>query len=452
MRFTFNKLLQKDGWLDRARVTTDEEGVIVSIEEAAADGEGEGIALPGFHNAHSHAFQYAMAGLAERHTGESDFWSWREAMYRLALSVTPDQLEAIAGWLYAEMLRHGYTQVAEFHYLHHDPEGRPYADPAETGVRLIRAAERAGIGLTLIPIFYQKGGFGQEPAPEQRRFISSTIEDYHKLFEASAAACRGSGHASVAVGIHSLRGVEPAAVKEVAASFPRDVPFHIHVSEQKKEVADCLEALGRRPVEWMLENLGLSDRFSFVHATHLVEEEIEGLAETGTNVVLCPTTEGNLGDGLFPLREFQEAGGRWCLGTDSHVSLNPFEELRLLDYGQRLVTHRRDTFYDGSGGGSGAYAVRQAVLTGRRSTGAGASDEYFAVGDRFDACVFDADHPLIRSASDENLLDTLVYASDETMQTGVIAGGRWRVQNGRHVERDSLAEGFLKAVGELSNR
>ena len=309
-----------------------------------------------------------MAGLAENHSGEqSDFWSWREAMYGLALAVNPDQFEAIAAMLYAEMLRHGYTNVAEFHYLHHDKDGKPFDNLAEMGSRLVNAAKKTGINITLIPIFYQKGGFNKSPEPNQKRFISQNVEDYAKLYEASENACKDYEHANIAVGIHSMRGVETEAIKEVAANFPKNVPFHIHISEQLKEVEDCVEFLGKRPVEWMLENVELSERFHFVHATHLDENEIKGLAEKRVNVVLCPTTEGNLGDGIFPLREFQNAGGNWSIGTDSHVSLNPFEELRLLDYGQRLISHKRNTFTDEKNGNSAAYAIRTSDNCGQKS-------------------------------------------------------------------------------------
>jgi formiminoglutamate deiminase len=454
MKFAFKKLLQKEGWLENVSVETDERGIITSIE---ADGRVEdfvsadSLAIPGFQNAHSHAFQYAMAGLAENQRGESDFWNWREAMYQLALSVNPDQIEAIARMLYAELLRKGFTNVAEFHYLHHDQAGNRYENIAETGARLVNAAKDAGINITLIPIFYQRGGFGKDPENEQRRFISKTIDEYHRLFEASETICAEQAHAGVAVGIHSLRGVETSAIKEVAESFPSDVPFHIHISEQPREVEECLEFLGKRPVEWMLDNLELSERFHLVHATHIDQDEIEGLARTQTNVVICPTTEGNLGDGIFPLREFQEAGGNWSIGTDSHVSIDPFEELRLLDYGQRLVSHRRNTFSGGADGNGGLYALRQATFAGRRAMN-DFSEEFFAVGKPFNACLVSNKHPLIRTASNEHLLNTIIYSSDATMLAGTISNGIRRVGDGRHTKQESIREDFIRAVGELKTR
>ena len=411
-----------------------------------------GYAIPGFQNAHSHSFQYAMAGLAENHAkSQSDFWGWREAMYSLANSVDPDQFEAIATMLYAEMLRHGYTNVAEFHYLHHDENGNPFDNLAEMGSRLVNAAKKTGINITLIPIFYQKGGFDKPPGPDQKRFISKTVGDYHKLFEASANACKDYDHANIAVGIHSLRGVDTDSIKEVATGFPQNIPFHIHISEQLKEVADCVDFLGKRPVEWMLENVELSDRFHFVHATHLNNNEIEGLSKNGVNVVLCPTTEGNLGDGIFPLRDFQNAGGNWSIGTDSHVSLNPFEELRLLDYGQRLVSHRRNIFTDDLNGNSATFAIKHMTIAGRKAMN-NFVDEYFAVGQPLNACMVSCEHPLIQTASSENLLNTIVYSSDETMQKGAIVNGKWKSESGKCINYQMIAANFVKAIGVLKNR
>jgi len=451
MKFYFKGLLQKSGWLENIIVETDAAGRLVSIvERDDITEEFKDYAIPGFQNAHSHAFQYAMAGLAENHSssaGRDDFWSWRKAMYKLALSVNPDQFEAIATMLYSEMLRHGYTNVAEFHYLHHDKNGKPYDNLAEMGARLVNAAQKIGIHITLIPIFYQKGGFGKAPEPDQRRFISATFEDYRKLYEATEKVCGLYEYANIGVGIHSMRGVEPDVIKRVSEEFPQDVPFHIHISEQLKEVDDCKDYLGKRPVEWMIENVELSDRFHFVHATHINQMEIKGLAKAGVNVVLCPTTEGNLGDGIFPLRQFQDAGGSWSIGTDSHVSLNPLEELRLLDYGQRLISHMRDTFTEESNGNSACFAIRKATNAGRKAMN-NSSAKYFEIGEPFNACVISEKHPLIKTTSFENLLNTIVYSSDETMQSGAIVAGESYSENDRH---EILVE-FAGVIEELKSR
>jgi formimidoylglutamate deiminase len=450
MKFAFKGLLQNDGWTEKVSVTTDDKGIITSIE-TDPNIRSDDLAIPGFQNAHSHSFQYAMAGLAENHYNDSDFWTWREAMYRLALTLNPDQFEAIAKFLFAEMLRHGYSRVAEFHYLHHSLNGSPYDDIAEMGKRLISAAKAVGIGITLIPIFYQKGGFGKTAEQNQKRFVSKTIDAYQKLFEASNQACEDYVDANIAIGIHSMRAVEPKLIKEISDSFPKTIPFHIHISEQLKEVEDSLEYLGMRPVKWMLENIELSDRFHFVHATHLTNTEIQGLAEKNVNVVLCPTTEGNLGDGVFPLREFQASGGNWSIGTDSHVSLNPFEELRLLDYGQRLVSHKRNTFTGQENGNSGSYAIAKTTLAGRKAMN-NFQKGYFSVGQPLDACVISAKHPLIESTSPINYLNTFIYSSDETMQKGTIIRGKWKSDNGHCLNQEKISEDFVKVMKEIKNR
>ena len=315
--YLFKGILQNTGWLEDAYVSVDDHGIITDISQRASTPDVfkiEGYALPGFQNAHSHAFQYGMAGLSEKYKegGKSpdDFWGWREAMYQLALSVNPDQMQAIATMLYAEMARHGYTNVAEFHYVHHDKNGKPYANLAEMGSRLIAAAATVGIGITLIPIFYQKGGFGAAPSKRQRRFISTTIDDYQKLLQASKKACSAYAHANIGVGVHSMRAVTPADIIEIVKNGPQEIPFHIHVSEQLKEIEDSKAYLGKRPVEWLLDNIPMDDRFHLVHATHLTESELLGIAQRKANVVLCPSTEGNLGDGLFSLSDFQNANGK----------------------------------------------------------------------------------------------------------------------------------------------
>jgi formimidoylglutamate deiminase len=426
--YRFKALLQNQGWLENATVSLDESGKIVSVSQAENPDsiDIDGYALPGFQNAHSHAFQYAMAGLAERHSAAQtadDFWSWREAMYQLALNVNPEQMKTIAAMLYSELLRNGFTSVAEFHYVHHDRNDAPYDNLAEMGAALIEAAKEAGIKITLIPIFYQKGGFGLPANERQKRFISVTYEDYLKLFEASAQICKQYAGANIAVGIHSMRGVEHRDILRTAAEAPQNVPFHIHVSEQLKEVEDALAHLGKRPVEWLLDNLELNKRFHLVHATHLTENETERLAKTGANVVLCPSTEGNLGDGIFPLRNYQSFGGQWSIGTDSHIGLNPLEELRILDYGQRLITHRRDTFTGENIEDSGLYALTRATVAGRRAMN-NFETEFFAVGASFDACVINADEPLLANVRTENLTASIVYATGAAQVYGAFVAGK----------------------------
>lgn len=453
--YQFKGLLQRSGWLTDVSIEVDEDGIIQKIQnEIDPDLDTiNGYALPGFQNAHSHAFQYAMAGLAEKSNVNTsdDFWGWREAMYRLALTMDPDQMEAIASMLYAEMARHGYTNVAEFHYVHHDKNGKPYENIAEMGNRLIAAAQSAGIGITLIPIFYQKGGFGKEPGKQQRRFISKTVDDYLKLIDASLASCAYYELANVGLGIHSMRGVEPTDIVVVANSFQKDLPFHIHISEQLKEVEDSLDYLNQRPVEWLMNNVALNDRFHLVHATHLTEEETEGLAKSKANVVLCPSTEGNLGDGIFPLKAFQRHGGRWSIGTDSHVGINPLEELRILDYGQRLISHQRSTFFDNDVLDSGTYSLEMVTTTGRKAMN-NFNEEYFKIGEPLNALVIDADAPLIESSSLDQLTSTIVYTSDASMHLATISHGELITKSGKHIHGETITKRFKEVMKELNNR
>lgn len=453
--YRFTHLLTSNGWQKDVSISVDAEGVITSIGEA--DGVVEDLhvaALPGFQNAHSHCFQYAMAGLAERHSTHQtpdDFWSWREAMYSLALTISPDQLKGIAKMLYAEMLRHGYTHVAEFHYLHHDKQGNPYANLSEMGEALVGAAAEVGIGITLIPIFYQKGGFGKEATEGQRRFLSNDYDEYLALLTASQKTCEHYTEASCALGIHSMRAVEMKLIKKLAAEGPQDLPYHIHIAEQLKEIDDCLDYLGSRPVEWMLDNLTLSDRFHLVHATHLSDEETQLLARSGANVVLCPSTEGNLGDGIFPLRSYQENGGNWSIGTDSHVGLNPLEELRILDYGQRLISHKRNTFYSKKQGDSGLFAVEKSLLAGRKAMG-NFEDTYFKVGEKLNAALYNLDSPLLSCTDAPDLASTILYSTDSAHQYGTIAAGKLVVKNGVHQDIEGIQQGFAEVIGELKNR
>nr|WP_322622981.1 formimidoylglutamate deiminase [uncultured Flavobacterium sp.] len=454
--YTFKGLLTEKGWLTNAAVQLDAAGNIISISQSDLP-EGEylnGYALPGFQNAHSHAFQYAMAGLAELHTdtgAQDDFWSWRNAMYGLALTLSPEQMEAVAAMLYSEMARHGYTAVAEFHYLHHDKNGNPYPNLAEMGTRLMAAAKKAGIRITLIPMFYQQGGFGQNPVEKQKRFISPTIEDYYKLLDSTIEAAKDFDNANVGIGIHSLRAVKPEDVISLCNALDGSRPFHIHVSEQLKEIEDCLAYHGKRPVQWLLDNCPVNENYHLVHATHLDESEVTGIAKSGASVVLCPSTEGNLGDGLFSFDSYKKQNGNWSIGTDSHVGLNPLEELRILDYGQRLISHKRTTYVIPENGDSGFNAIKMAWQSGRRAMGA-ADEQFFAVGQPFDAVVMKATSPLIATAAERNLCNTFVYSADVTDMEGTIVSGKWINRNASLQNREAIVADFVKVMEELGTR
>ncbi|MDN5200144.1 formimidoylglutamate deiminase [Fulvivirgaceae bacterium BMA10] len=457
--YRFEGLIQNHEWLAPAYISVNEKGEITYLSNKKEDEDREyekvnGYALPGFQNAHSHAFQYAMAGLAEKHTHGSnpdDFWSWREAMYQLALSIDPDQLEAIAAMLYAEMLRHGYTSVAEFHYLHHQKDGNTYNNLSELGERLISAAQTTGIKITLVPMFYQKGGFGMDPSTRQRRFISKDLDAYMNLLESSQKSTAIYSNANCGMGIHSLRAVEPETVVRTIQELPDSIPFHIHISEQLKEINDAISFLKKRPVEWLSENVQMNDHFHLVHATHVSSNEIKVIAESGAHVVLCPSTEGNLGDGIFPLREFQALGGNWSIGTDSHIGLNPLEELRILDYGQRLTSHKRNTFVSSTCKDSGLFALEKSILGGRKAMG-NLNNSYFAIGESFDALIIDKAHPLLSCSKIDNLISTLIYAGDPTFMLGTMVNGQWLVKNQHHNNIESIKNRFMSVMADLGIR
>ena len=457
--FRFKGLLQNEGWLQPAFVRCDDRGIIENISDLAPTENKvesiEGFALPGFQNAHSHAFQYAMAGLAETHTStlalKDNFWSWREAMYQVALSIDPDQLEAIAARLYAEMVRHGYSHVAEFHYLHHDPEGKPYHNKAELAEKLISAAQIAGINITLIPVFYQKGGFGKEPGGKQKRFICRDRFAYFDLWQATEVLCQRYSHASIALGIHSLRAVEPDEVQATLKEARPGIPVHIHVAEQMLEVEQALKFLKQRPVEWLAEKIGLGENFHLVHATHLTDKEIKSITDARANVVLCPSTEGNLGDGVFAFEKFHQNNGRWSIGTDSHIGLNPFEELRWLDYGQRLTTHNRNTFQPSPIQNSEASPIEPCIRFGRKAMGS-EEQPFFRNGTPLNALVIDASNPLISATSFKNLTSTIVYTSDPTFNLGTIINGKWVVERNRHVAMEDIDRIFREAMNGLRLR
>ncbi len=452
-KFEFKYLLQETGWEENMTVETDDTGIISSIHPTENSLNNNDIAIPGFQNAHSHAFQYAMAGLAELHPTDSnkdDFWSWRNAMYQLALQIEPEELESIASLLYAEMVRHGYTHVAEFHYLHHDKDGKPFQNLAEMGARLIQAAKNAGINITLIPIFYQKGGFGKDPLTDQKRFISPDIEAYLKLYESTVSSTKNYIHSGVGLGIHSMRAVETNDIIALSNYRNGNTPFHIHVSEQLKEIEDCINYLNARPVEWLAHNIELSENYHLVHATHLIDDEIQKIASSKANVVLCPSTEGNLGDGLFPLGKFLDLKGNWSIGTDSHVGLNPMEEIRILDYGQRLITHQRNTFANSSSGDSGFNAIQSALKSGRKAMGNN-NTSFFKPGESLNAVVVSLEHPLTSSSNLQNLCNTIIYSSDVSMIKGTIVNGSWMVENGVH-QNNEIGTNFIKTMKKLNYR
>lgn len=457
--YQFKGLYRSREWLCPAFVGVDQYGKISYLSQTSPSVEiqaekVDGYALAGFPNAHSHAFQYAMAGLAEKCNPSypaDDFWAWREAMYSLALAIDPDQMEAIAEMLYAEMLRAGYTSLVEFHYLHYDQKGQLYANPAEMGLRLLRSAQKTGMELTIVPIFYQLGGFGKAPQEKQRRFISKDLDAYFQLVESTKKAADQFSFAKLGIGPHSLRAASPDLVKKLFSMASPRMPVHMHVSEQVKEVEDCLAHLRMRPVEWLLRNTKVNENIHLVHATHLAQNEVKELAASGANVVLCPTTEGNLGDGFFELSAYTAHKGNWCIGSDSHICLHPFEEIRLLDYGQRMRNRQRKAFMDEEQSSFGKYAYECIQANGQKALGQ-EPGEKISLGKALNAIVLDASHPLLSVTSTAHLLDTMIYATDAAMMLGTLMHGDWVVRNGKHLKIEEISKDFQKAMKNLAKR
>jgi len=421
------------------RIDVDDKGNIVEAR-ANSKKNGEALAgpvLPGMANLHSHAFQRAMAGLAEvRGKMDDDFWSWRELMYGFVQRMTPEQAQAVAKHLYIEMLKHGYTAVGEFHYLHDGSD--------DMLMRHLTAAKDAGIAITLLPSMYRWSNFGRKPLkPRQKHFASNPgfILGIAEKFKNQVTPDIRVGAAP-----HSLRAVDPGSLKELVDGLPKDAPIHIHAAEQVKEVEECVTALGRRPVEWLLEHCKLDARWCLVHATHMVPQEVAALAQSGATAGLCPTTEANLGDGIFPLLPYRAAGGRYGIGGDSHVSRDPAEELRLLEYAQRLVARRRNlvagkctpavgtTLWLEAAAGGGALGRRMGAI---------------APGMRADLVVLDPEHPDLASRSGDAVANALIFSGGTQMVRDVMVGGVWVIRDRRHLLEERAERAYKRAVREL---
>ncbi|MDJ0710379.1 MAG: formimidoylglutamate deiminase [Woeseiaceae bacterium] len=441
------KALLPDGWTEGVRLHLDG-GRIARIEtavDAQPEDEQVGFVIPGLCNAHSHAFQRALAGHTEQRSpaGRDNFWTWRERMYELAGRISAESLTAIARQAYCEMLRSGFTSVAEFHYLHRDPTNVAAVDTMYEAI--MSAARDSGIRITYVPVHYERAGFDDpEPTPRQESFTMS-VDDFLAHVERVATRCEGSQ--SVGIGAHSLRAVSDSSLHRIADVAARDsLPMHIHVAEQQREVELCRATYGKRPVEWLLDGFDVGDNWCLVHATHMDVEETEALARSGAVAVLCPSTEANLGDGLFPLHDYLVADGHIAIGSDSHISINPFEELRWLEYGQRLATQTRNvvSLRDGH---VGSELFARALEGGARASGqdtvgivSGAAADFVVLGD---------DDPMLAGHSDESRLDALVFSGYPLPVERVMVGGQWCVEDGVHLDRDRSRDAFIAALEGL---
>lgn len=429
-----SKALLPDGWRDSVRFSISG-GLIEKVETDAAVTAGDeavGCVIPGLCNAHSHAFQRALAGHTEQRSpaGRDNFWSWRERMYELAGGIDAATLTAIARQAYCEMLTSGYTAVAEFHYLHRDPRDPERQDAMLDAI--VTAARESGIRLTYVPVLYERAGFDDpHPTPEQRNFAMS-VDEFIAHYE--RASTRAGEALNVGIGSHSLRAVSRESLEQIAAvAADRRIPMHLHIAEQQLEVEQCQEACGARPVQWLMDNFDVNEQWCLVHATHMDEDETQTLARSGAVVALCPSTEANLGDGLFPLHEFLTHDGQIAIGSDSHISINPFEELRWLEYGQRLATHSRNVaalrdshvgselFFRALEGG--ALASGQSVVGLQKAAPA----DMVVIGD---------DDPMLAGHGDDSRLDALVFSGYPLPVERVMVNGDWQVLDAMHVERN----------------
>lgn len=418
---------------------TIEQGVITAVRQGVAPAAGrtsfKGLALPGMPNLHSHAFQRGMAGLSERRGAPEDsFWTWREVMYRFLDRLDPEDVHAIAAQAFVEMLEGGFTALAEFHYLHHDKDGRPYANIARMGEAIAAAADETGLGLTLLPVLYRFGNFGQAPSVHgQRRFVNDR-DAYLKLLEGSAAAIRSLPDARLGVAPHSLRAVALDDLSWLAALRPDD-PVHIHVAEQVPEVEASLKITGKRPVELLMDTVALDRRWCLIHATHLTEAERDGIARSGAVAGLCPITESSLGDGIFDGIRYRAAGGAFGVGSDSNIQIDAGAELRQLEYSQRLRDRRRALFAEEEA--STGLALWQAACEGG-ARACGRSIGRIAPGCRADFITLDTDHPALVGRSGAEAVDSAIFASNAMPLRDVVVGGRRVVAEGRHIARDSV--------------
>ena len=444
----FTEGLIGQNWAKDICLTVASDGFISRIETGVkAQNSGVfGPVLPAMPNLHSHAFQRAFAGLAEyKHPGKSDFWSWRNAMYGFAQYMTPAALETIASALYIEMLKAGYSAVGEFHYLH----GAGNDQALAMSDAIIRAADKTGIALTHLPVLYEASDFGAKaPLAGQLPFVHST-DDFCRLLQILAP--RLTGRHQLGVAFHSLRAVQENSFGFVINTLEKinlTAPIHIHIAEQTAEVDACLAHCGKRPVEWLLDTQPVDERWCLVHATHVVESEWQNLAETGAVVGLCPTTEANLGDGLFPLPEYGKHGGKWAIGSDSHISIDAREELRLLEYGQRLARQERTVLAGAGVGHTGLHLWQTAAQGGAQALAQPVGE--IAVGKRADLIVLDATSPTFAGASGAQMLDAFVFSGQPNPIAQVMVAGEWVITGGKHKQEDTVFDAYRTLVAEIA--
>jgi formiminoglutamate deiminase len=449
-RVLLDSALVGEEWRRRVALEWGDSGRIVAVTpDSAATGIEtiEGATVPGIANLHSHSFQRAIAGVSESlGVGGDTFWTWRQAMYRAVERLTPENLRAVACLAFAEMLEGGFTSVAEFHYIHNAPDGTPYADRAVMAAAVIEAAKETGIGLTLLPVFYAHGGFGGKPLEKAQRRFGSDLEGFAELVDDSTAALKALPGAALGIAPHSLRAVAPNELKSLARGFPGK-PFHIHAAEQVREVDECVASLGRRPVEYLLDEMPVGPDWCLIHSTHLTPAETSRLAKSGAVAGLCPVTEANLGDGIFPAPAFLKAGGRLGVGTDSNIRIDAAEELRQLEYSQRLRDKARNVLAEqGRSTGRRLFdaAIASAAQVLARPVGA------LEPGNRADFVVLDTRHLSMLGRGGDTWLDSWIFAAGKEAVREAWAGGRRVVSQGRHVAAEAIRRRYAGVLIQLT--
>lgn len=473
--YFFTKALTSDGWHNNVLICVNDQGIISSVTADASDQNAlkiDGYAIAGMPNIHSHAFQRAMAGLAEYSVSSQDsFWTWRDLMYRFAAVITPEDLKTIADQLYMEMLKAGYVSVAEFHYLHHAPDDAPYQSGAKMSHSMTRGAKtsrtligsvkmshaiinsalRTGIALTHLPVLYNASGFGGQPLKEEQKRFSHNVQDFCTLL--SELNIKQDNY-KLGMAFHSLRAVQEPDVHIAInhlSNLDANAPIHIHIAEQIKEVEDCIAWSNKRPIEWLNDAVTLDKRWCLIHATHLNSDEIRMIASSGAVVGICPTTEANLGDGLFPLSDYLTRSGRFAIGSDSHISVSAAEELRLLEYGQRLTLQQRNiTAAATKNTHTGAALYHEALKGGVQASGfdGGAIEK----GRRADIITLDPKSALLAGTPDEKILDRFIFNGSQNMVNNTIVLGRLCVKNYRHFDEDNITAAYIELVEKLQKR
>ena len=439
-------------WRQNIIIKTTDQGWIEDLTEGKPEQSDvvlRGTVIPGIPNLHSHAHQRAMAGLGERASSDGDsFWTWRKVMYHCLRQINPDHLQAIASQLYVEMLKAGFTSVAEFQYLHHDPEGNPYANPAEMTLRCREAALESGIGFTALPVLYRFGGFGSQPAePSQFRFINDQ-DSFLEILRVLDGAMDNHPDQSLGIAPHSLRAVSQQLLQSTLdAGTEYSQVTHIHIAEQTREVEQCVEWSGQCPVQWLLDRFDIKD-WCLVHATHMTDEETRAVAESDAIVGLCPTTEANLGDGFFNSCEYLQHGGVWGIGSDSQISISPVEELRWLEYGQRLLTRKRNIYVDETTTSVGRHLLNSAWLGGARALARKVGR--LSPGLRADFICLDDQHPRLVERKGDQVLDSWIFSGNELMVSDVVVGGKQVVEQGRHQHEDLIRNRFSETLKQLA--